>query len=120
MLGDFFWISILIQKQPLEYNIIHSQEIMLNFQYGIVQDRKSTDPQCQAMKKKAKAAIVVYDCSNETSLFCILINGQELVFQAGSNVKIALIGINKSKKQFWLEQNRLRKLRHKRAYLKIN
>ncbi|CAD8128589.1 unnamed protein product [Paramecium sonneborni] len=42
--------------------------------------------------KRAKAAILVYDCSNEQSLLHIDKWIEELVFQAGANVKIALIG----------------------------
>ncbi|CAD8183834.1 unnamed protein product [Paramecium pentaurelia] len=89
----FFWISILIQKQPLEYNIIHSQEIMLNFQQGILQDRKSTDPQCQAMKKKQKLRLW-FMIVQMNHLFFLHIDKwiEEFVFQAGANVKIALIG----------------------------
>ncbi|CAD8169046.1 unnamed protein product [Paramecium octaurelia] len=42
--------------------------------------------------KRAKAAILVYDCSSESSLLHIDKWIEELVFQAGANVKIALIG----------------------------
>ncbi|CAK90078.1 unnamed protein product (macronuclear) [Paramecium tetraurelia] len=63
--------------------------------------------------KRAKAAILVYDCSSESSLLHIDKWIEELVFQAGANVKIALIGVIGSKFQFWLEQNRLIKFRYK-------
>ncbi|CAK93362.1 unnamed protein product (macronuclear) [Paramecium tetraurelia] len=47
--------------------------------------------------KRAKAAILVYDCSNESSLLHIDKWIEELVFQAGANVKIALIGVKNLK-----------------------